>query len=268
MTVIFNGKRWAQTEEELLINQVRELKENYNLAPCLATVLVGDNPASRLYVNLKKRASERLGCRLDLLYFEKISAQELISQVKTLNQNPEIHGIMVQLPLPKDLAPFKSRILNSISFAKDVDGLRENSPYLHPTAKAVLKILEEATDLSQDNSIAVVGARGMVGAPLVKKLDSLGYRNIIKLNSDSSLSELKKADVIVSATGHPALINGTHLKKGIIAIDVGSPRGDFDFNSVKSKARFLTPVPGGVGPVTICCLLENLLSACQSQLSG
>jgi len=266
MSAIFNGKRWAATEEEILRTRVRELKDNYGITPRLVTILIGDDPASKLYVNFKKNVAEHIGCQLDLFFSERITRADLIKKIKSFNQDSSIHGIMVQLPLPPALQKSRTQIISTILPAKDVDGLRGNSSFLHPTAQAILTILEEAAHIPADSLIAIVGARGMVGRPLSQALTDRGY-SLLSFNHTSDLAELKKADVIVSATGHPKLITADLVKSGVVIVDVGAPQGDVDFAAVSQKASFITPVPGGVGPVTIACLLANLIQAADNTIS-
>jgi methylenetetrahydrofolate dehydrogenase (NADP+)/methenyltetrahydrofolate cyclohydrolase len=263
--VIFNGKTWAESEEEILKHQISELKESFGVSPKLVSILVGDDPASRLYTSLKKKAAERVGAKFEIRYFENLADQDtLISLIEKLNEDPKVHGIMIQLPLPEDLKEVTSEIISSISPEKDVDGLRSDSPFLHSTAVAILEIIENVlTNFDKTKTqIVVVGARGMVGRPLIKRLEEDGYK-VIKCHSQTKdlKKETLKADILISATGAPNLIKGSMVKRGVFVIDVGSPKADIEFASVSKKARFITPVPGGIGPMTIACLLENLYQA-------
>lgn len=259
MAIIFDGKAFASQKEKDLKMKVSSLRLQ-GIIPHLSSILIGSDPASRIYVNLKKKAAERIGAELDIYYLnENTKISEILQLINSLNNDEDIQGIMVQLPLPDSLKPAKYEIINSIFLDKDVDGLRTDSKFLHPTSKAVIEILNEAKrrlrlELKNEScKAAVVGETGMVGVPLVKELKKLGYELI---------NERNKADVLISCTGKPKLIEESMVKEGAIVIDVGSPKGDVDFNSVSKKAGFITPVPGGVGPVTISCLLENLILAC------
>jgi methylenetetrahydrofolate dehydrogenase (NADP+)/methenyltetrahydrofolate cyclohydrolase len=187
-----------------------------------------------------------------------------------LNLDNTVYGIMIQMPLPVSLDEKHDQIVNLINPEKDVDGLREDSSFLHPTSKAVIDILHEAEKNSEVSQyvkdsplrIVVVGATGMVGKPLVKELNEEGY-DVIECNTKTKDlgAETVKGDVVISATGIQSLIKGDMVKENSILIDVGSPKGDFSPVAL-DKSAFYTPVPGGVGPVTIACLLENLVSAC------
>ena len=254
MAIVFDGRVFAAQKEKGLKKKVADLRLR-GVVPHLSSILIGADPASRLYVGLKKKAAERIGAGLDIYYLkENVKVSEVLRLINSLNNDQNIQGIMVQLPLPSSLSTAKAEIINSISSEKDVDGLRADSQFLHPTSKAVVDILKEAEKelRIEPKSACVVGATGMVGAPLVKELRRLGY---------DLTHERETADVLISCTGKPSLIDGSVVKVGAIVIDVGSPKGDVEFESVSKKVGFITPVPGGVGPVTISCLLENLLEA-------
>jgi len=265
MAIIFDGRSFAKNKEVKLGGRVSALSSR-GVIPKLVSILVGDDPASKLYVGLKEKRGEEIGVQVEAINLRpEIGKEELIRKIKCLNSDVSIGGIMIQLPLPGRLQSSKTQILNSILPEKDVDGLREDSPFLHPTSKAVIEILDEAKDIvrpSFDNSsckVVVIGATGMVGRPLVKELRNQGYK-VIECNTKTSdlAKKTLQADVVVSATGIPGIITFEMVKNGAIIIDVGSPKGDAD-PSVALVASFLTPVPGGVGPVTVSCLLENLI---------
>lgn len=263
-SVIFDGKAFAAEKENSLGIRVLGLKAR-GVYPKLASILVGNSPASELYVNLKKKAAERIGAEVDIYYITAHSkVDDLVLLIDTLNTDENVHGIMIQLPLPEPMSKFKDRIIESIDPKKDVDGLKKDSPFLHPTSKAVIDILkfaEKGLDIHPE-IVCVVGATGMVGTPLVKELKIEKYKVI---ECDTKTDTLKgltlQGDVIVSTTGVPGLIKSEMVKEGAITIDVGSPHGDID-SEVSKKTSFFTPVPGGVGPVTISSLLENLINAC------
>ncbi len=270
MAIIFDGRAFALAKEEALQRRVVGLRSR-GVHPKLASILVGEDPASKLYVGLKKKAAERIGAELDVYYIpEKAKLEDILLLISTLNLDDTVNGIMIQMPLPGKLEEKRGQIVNLINPEKDVDGLRENSNYLHPTSKAVVDILHQAEKdkdvrlAYKDNplKVVVVGATGMVGTPLVKELEVKGYE-VIKCNTKTKdlKSEILKGDVVVSATGIQSLIKGDMVKENSILIDVGSPKGDFS-PVARDKSLFFTPVPGGVGPVTISCLLENLISAC------
>lgn len=239
---------------------------NENLQPFLATILVGDDNASKIYVNLKKTAIESIGAKMQIFEFSK---DTLVSQIKRqivhLNNDKSVTGIMIQLPIPGKLSEYKNEFINLIGGSKDVDGLKTNSNYTAATVKAVLAVLDIAksgnffTDKSQ---IAVVGFKGEVGKRLLKILKK--EHKTISLDIGDDLDNLKKADVVISATGKPSLIKSRHLKTNAVLIDVGAPKPEFD-KSCYRKASFYTPVPGGVGPLTVASLVDNLVEAASKQ---
>jgi methylenetetrahydrofolate dehydrogenase (NADP+)/methenyltetrahydrofolate cyclohydrolase len=266
MTVTFDGKLFALKKEEQLKKEILDLNTK-GLFLRLASIVVGDNPASKLYVGLKKKAGEKIGVQVDIYFLpENIKKEDLLILIETLNNDKEVTGIMIQLPIPGELSNHKTEFINKIIKEKDVDGLREDSPFIHPTSKAAVEILDYAKTLSDIkqliiSKICVVGSTGMVGKPLVKELNKEGYEVV---ECDSQTENIKEftlnADVVIGATGVPYIIKSNMIKEGVIVIDIGSPKGDFE-ESVSQKAGFFTPVPGGVGPVTISCLMDNLIKA-------
>lgn len=265
-TIIFDGGKFAAKKEITLSNRVLGLKTR-EVYPKLASILISKDPASQLYVSLKKKAAERIGAEVDIyLIKENSKPEDLILLIKTLNVDKSVHGIMIQMPIPGKMGNLKDTIVSSIKPEKDVDGLRVDSPFLHPTSKAVMEIIEEAKKAiplrGNPCKVVVVGATGMVGTPLVRGLKKENYK-VTECNTKTSnlKKETLQADILVSATGIPNIINRDMVKYGAVVIDVGSPKGDVD-PTARLRAGFVTPVPGGVGPVTISCLLENLVSAC------
>lgn len=258
MAVIFDGKKFAQEREEILKKRVEGLK----IKPRLASVLVGSNPASVLYINLKKRAASRVGVEFVVFKLKGgVGGGEVIKLIEKLNLDKKVNGIMVQLPLPLSLRGRTRSILNTIDPQKDVDGLTKSSSFMPAAVRAVKSILEFATkDLAYFGKKAgVVGAKGMVGEKVCLMLEEKGYK-VTRCDKETRdlYAKLNGVDLVIGVTGVPGLIKGEMIKEGCIAIDVGSPKGDFD-KSVFGRAGFVTPVPGGVGPVTILCLFENLV---------
>jgi len=269
MTIIFNGKAFAKKRETKLAKKISELKR----PPILAIILIGGDNASHIYVNLKQKAAAQIGIKTKLLKLVASAKHtEIINIITELNSDISITGILVQLPLPINLKKYQKQILQSIKPEKDSDGLRINSPFLPATVKAILSVLEHAK-VNKNHKILIVGAKGAIGSRLLKKLKQENYSvKGVDKQSENPLSFpqqrestpnlrnlLKSADVIISATGSPNLIKADMVKRGVIALDIGSPKGDID-KSVYAKASFITPVPGGIGPMTIISLLENLAS--------
>jgi len=264
MAIIFDGKSYARKVEDQLYHRIEKLGEK----PVMATVIVGEDPASRLYVKLKREAAERIGAEMDVYEFpETVSLKELLRRIDHLNADKTVSGIMVQLPLPKRLKKETDHILAHISPEKDVDGLRENSPFVPATVRAVLSILDQAktrVSISPDAYTVVVGAKGEVGSRLIGELSKLGYEVggiTHQMKEEDIIKETSSARVVVSATGDSGIIGKEYIGKGAIVIDVGSPKGDVNFNEVREIAGFITPVPGGVGPVTVVSLMGNLVDA-------
>lgn len=260
---IFDGKKFAEKKEFALEKKVHKLRSQ-KIFPKLASILIGNDSASGMYVNMKKKRGEKIGIKVDIYKFSKSSKkEEVVELIKKLNGDNKVHGIMIQFPIQGFLSRYKNEFVEMIDSEKDVDGLKSDSPYLHPTSKAVYEIIKFAEQEmgKKFNSVAIVGATGMVGHPLTKVLEDNGY-NIVKCNSKTKDLEKKTklADVVISVTGRVGLITDKHVKNGAVVIDVGSPKGDVDFEAIKEISSFITSVPGGVGPVTISCLLENILS--------
>lgn len=267
MTYIFDGKEFAAKKEVKLKNKVSELAK-LGIVPKLVSIIVGDNPASVLYVNLKKKAAERLGCKLLIVKSKADTSKvRLIEKINKYNKDNTVHGIMIQLPLPVLFSQAdRDEIINSISLKKDVDGLCLNSKFTPPTAKAVWEIYKNTNAYrkmkTQNNKIVVVGASGFIGKQLVRRINKGRKFRVLEVDSSTKNLNLKvrDSDVIISVTGVSGLIKKNMVKTGAILIDVGSPKGDVD-KKAYTRASFVSPVPGGVGPVTISCLLENLISS-------
>ena len=271
--MIIDGKQIAKKLRSSIAEQVTKLDRK----PGLAVVLVGDDPASEVYVRNKDNACKEVG-----FYSEKINKPaditqaELLSEVERLNKDDKIDGILVQLPLPSHLDA--NQVIEAINPNKDVDGfhsenvgkLMQNKAYLRPcTPKGVMTMLATiGVDLVGKNCV-VVGASNIVGRPMAMELLNARATVTICNSKTQDLSgKLKQADVIVAAVGIPKMIQGDWIKAGVIIIDVGINRlddgtlvGDVDFDAVQDKAAWITPVPGGVGPMTIATLLENTLTA-------
>jgi methylenetetrahydrofolate dehydrogenase (NADP+)/methenyltetrahydrofolate cyclohydrolase len=274
---IIDGKQIAQNLRNDIAQQVKKLDR----APGLAVILVGDDPASAVYVRNKDNACKEVG-----FYSEKINKpaditqKELLDEVERLNNDDKIDGILVQLPLPKHLDA--NLVIETISPEKDVDGfhsenigkLMQNKPYLRPcTPKGVMTMLATTGIDLVGKDCVVVGASNIVGRPMAMELLNARATVTICNSRTTNLStKLQQADVIVVAVGIPQMIQGDWVKPGAVVIDVGINRldsgklvGDVDFDSATANAAWMTPVPGGVGPMTIATLLENTLTAYQNR---
>lgn len=268
MAIIFDGKTYSLKKKELLRGGVTSLREK-GIIPHLATILIGDDNASKIYVNLKKKFLEDMKCQVDIYNLpETVKFEEVELLIRTLNQDETVHGIMIQFPLPKKIENCKLDIVNLIAKNKDIDGLQDKSDYLHPTSKAVMEVLALAIYETKIDvmTVCVVGSSGMVGKPLVKEFKRLGYI-VLEADENTDRETLQglslQSDCIVSATGVMNIITPEMIREDSIVIDVGSPYGDV-MKEVSNKVSFITPVPGGVGPVTITCLAENLILSAQS----
>ncbi len=248
-TKLFDGKALAQKIEA-------ELKSK-NKTPKLVSILVGDNPASVLFLSLKQKAAERVGAILEIKRFGLDTPQEeLIHFIKALNSDKSVNGIMIQLPLPDGFD--KEMLIGSISPEKDVDGMREGSLFVAPVVLAIWTAIKESA--AEEKSATIVGAKGFVGKKLTAFLNERNFKTVLLDIGSSDLAEkVKDAGLIISATGSQGLIKGDMIKDGAKVIDVGSPRGDVRTEEVIGRASFLSPVPGGVGPLTIAYLMANLL---------
>lgn len=259
-TIIFNGRAFADKKELELAKRAFDLRK-LGIYPKLAAIIIGDNSISEKYINIKKQAADRVGCEVDEY---KVSLGNDYKDAETLinflNSDDSIHGIMIQLPLPEDWEPHKQNLFDLISATKDVDGHKDDSKFLPATVKAVVDILGEA-EVKKSDKILVVGSEGEVGSRLIKYLKSENYNVKGCDKDDFNKNYDKDADVIISATGKANLITQDLVKKDVVIVDVGYPFGDVDFENVHKKAKFITPVPGGVGPVTVISLMENLVGA-------
>jgi len=244
--MIFNGKTFAQKIEEDLKQRVSVLPKK----PKLVAILDPAHAGSVMYTNLKEKFAQRIG--VDFLRLETLNPN-----IETLNTDESVTGIIIQLPFPDS-----QKYISLVNKNKDVDGLRLDSPYKPAAVRASLVILNEVKNpdldpsaLPQDDKIVVVGSHGVIGKKLMQQFNCLGFDK-----EDFNPSALLRASVVISATGVAGLIKPEMVKDGVIAIDLGYPMGDFD-PAVTKKASFFTPVPGGVGPVTVACLFKNLLDS-------
>ncbi len=272
MAEIINGKEIAEN----ILNNIKKEVENFDVKPTLAVIIVGNDPASKVYVKNKIKKSEFLGFNSILKELsEDIQKEELLDVIKNLNNDKNVNGILLQLPLPNGLD--EKDFLDEISPIKDVDGFttynsgklfKGEKPYsIACTPKGIIKLLETKNINLEGKVAVVVGRSNIVGKPVANLLLQKNATVIQAHSKTKNLPEiLKLADIIISATGKEEFIKGDMVKKGAIIIDVGITRnkngkltGDVDFESVYNKVSYITPVPGGVGPMTIATLMENTL---------
>lgn len=258
-----------------------EVLKSKGITPGLAVVIVGNDPASRVYVNSKKRACEEIGyLSREYALGEETSEEELLNLVKKLNGDDEIDGILVQLPLPKHIN--EETIINAINPEKDVDAFHPvnvgkimigNFDFLPCTPAGVMELINESgIDICGKNAV-VVGRSNIVGKPQAMLLLHKNATVTICHSKTKNLKEIcKTADILVAAVGRAQMITGDYIKEGAVVIDVGMNRlenkklvGDVDFESAEKKASYITPVPGGVGPMTIAMLMRNTLTAAKNR---
>ncbi|MCM3005291.1 bifunctional methylenetetrahydrofolate dehydrogenase/methenyltetrahydrofolate cyclohydrolase FolD [Priestia koreensis] len=272
---IIKGKEVAVEIRAALKEEVQQLRDQ-QIIPGLSVILVGENPASQSYVKAKARACEEIGVASEVLKREvSITQEELLADIQALNENPNVHGILVQLPLPKHID--EKAVLNAIDPKKDVDGFHPISVgnmvigdecYLPCTPHGIIELIKRSGETIEGKHAVVVGRSNIVGKPVAMLLLQENATVTIAHSRTKNLSALlKEADIIVAAVGKPRLVTAEDVKEGAIVIDVGNTSengklvGDVDFDSVKEVAGYLTPVPGGVGPMTITMLLKNTVEA-------
>ena len=273
--IVIDGKQMAKRKREELREQVNILKSEGRREPSLAVILVGDDPASKTYVNGKVKACADTGIRSSLIMLPSdVTEQELLDNIQQLNQDESIDGVLVQLPLPKHISTEK--VINTIAPEKDVDAfhpenvaqLWNGKAQLTPcTPQGIMYMLQEENIEIDGKMAVVVGRSNIVGKPIAKLLLDRNATVVIAHSHTRDLRAVTKmADILVVAVGKKHCIDSSHVKEGAVVIDVGINRGedgklygDVNFEEVKSVARYITPVPGGVGPMTIAMLMENTL---------
>jgi len=274
---IIDGKALAAKLKVNMQVEITSLAQKYGRAPGLAVVIVGDDPASHVYVKNKKIACEQVGIKSFSYELPAETTQEhILGLVAELNQNPLVDGILVQFPVPEHIS--EERILNAIAVDKDVDGfhpynigcLAARQPELRScTPYGCLKLIESTGIRLHGKEAVVVGASNNVGRPMALELLLAGATVTVAHRFTENLqSHIERADIVVAAAGKQGLIKGEWIKKGAVVIDVGIHRledgsltGDVDFEDASKRAGFITPVPGGVGPMTITMLLANTVTA-------
>lgn len=281
MAVIMDGKALSIKLKNALKGEVEELKNN-GVNPCLAVIIVGDNPASKIYVNNKKKSCEELGIKsLEYALSGETTEEELLGIIDELNKNPQVDGILCQLPLPSHIC--EKNVINAISPEKDVDAFHPENvghimigdyTFLPCTPAGVMEILKEyEIDVAGKNCV-VVGRSNIVGKPMTMLLLKENATVTVCHSRTKDLASFtKEADVLVSAVGKPNLITADMVKENAVVIDVAINRlesgklcGDVDFENVKEKASFITPVPGGVGPMTIATLMKNTVTSAKKKV--
>lgn len=284
---ILEGKVFAQAFREDAQKKAAALREQYGVQPGLAVIIVGSNPASQVYVRNKHKSCEALGIYSEVIEMsETTTKDELIAKIDALNADSKIHGILVQLPLPEQIAAHESEILERIRPEKDVDGfhpvnvgrLVTGQPGLVPcTPFGCLRMLELAGIPIDGQRAVIIGRSNIVGKPMeILMLRANGTVICCHSRTPELATLTRQADVLVVAAGQPCLIRGDMVKPGAVVIDVAMNRdpdtgkftGDVCFDEVSAKASYITPVPGGVGPMTRAMLMKNILAAAQMHIFG
>ena len=289
---IIDGKKLAETIKLEIAEDVKKILQEGKRPPHLAAVLVGDNPASQVYVRNKVRSCEQVGFKSTLIRKEAdISEKELLEIVEELNENPEIDGFIVQLPLPKHIN--EEEITLAIDPKKDVDGfhpanfgrMAQGLPaYLPATPFGIMQMLDRYDIEVEGKECVVLGRSNIVGTPisiLLSRKARPGNATVVLCHSRTKdlITHTRRADIIIAALGIPQFLKADMVKEGVVIIDVGINRiedatrkkgsrlvGDVQYNEVAAKAKYITPVPGGVGPMTVTSLLMNTLKANRKEI--
>ncbi len=274
---LIDGKALANKIHTQIASKVSKLKEEKNIIPGLAVILVGDNPASHAYVKMKAKACKEVGFYSIVHEMPStITQEEILATINMMNQNPHIDGILVQLPLPKHIDT--NQILEVINPRKDVDGFHPYNvgrlvsgldSFVACTPLGVMKMFKEYNIDLQGKDVCVVGASNIVGKPMANLLINANATvTVTHIFTKDLASHTRKADIVIVGTGVPKLIKKDMVKDGAIVIDIGINKledgsivGDVDFAEVAPLCSYITPVPGGVGPMTIAMLLSNTLDA-------
>ena len=273
---IIDGKAVSAAVKDEVKEQVAALKKDGGV-PCLAVVLVGDDPASKVYVRNKKRACEYCGIKsLEYILDKTASEQQLLDLIDVLNNEPTVHGILVQLPLPPHIN--EQKIINAISEHKDVDAFHPanvgrlmtgNPDFLPCTPAGVMEMLKKYNIETAGKDCVIIGRSNIVGKPMAMLMLMANSTVTVCHSKTKNLKEkCLSADILIAAIGKPKFVTADMVKDGAVVIDVGINRtedgklcGDVDFDEVSKKASYITPVPGGVGPMTIATLMKNTLTA-------
>jgi len=280
--VKIDGKAFSQVILEKIREEHNQLKEKYGKQAGLAVVIVGNNPASQVYVRNKMKACENVGFYSENIELdENISEKELLQEIDKLNKNDRINGILVQLPLPSHINELK--IIDSISPEKDVDGFHvanigkmvigDETGFISCTPYGIMQLLEEYKIEIAGKDAVIIGRSNIVGKPMALMLIQKGATvQVCNSRTKDLRKKLNDADIIIVAAGVPKLLKKEDVKKGAVVIDVGINRvdgkicGDVDYEEVAEKASYITPVPGGVGPMTIASLIKNTFKSYKNSL--
>lgn len=276
MAIIINGKELSKKIRMQVKEKVQELNKK-GIKPKLAVIMVGEDKASKIYLKNKSKACNEVGIEYEeFMLNENIKMDELLELIRTLNEKKDIHGILLQSPIPKHLDIYKA--FQTIDYRKDVDGFHpinigrlvlNKQTFISCTPYGIIKMLEEYKIQLQGANVVILGRSNIVGKPLAQCLLNKDATVTICHSKTKNVEEItKKADILISAIGKPKYVTENMVKQGAVVIDVGINRletgeivGDVDYEKVQEKASYITPVPGGVGPMTIAMLLNNVVIA-------
>jgi methylenetetrahydrofolate dehydrogenase (NADP+)/methenyltetrahydrofolate cyclohydrolase len=278
---LIDGKALAKKVRDALKGEAAEIRAKYGRPPGIAVVRVGEDPASKVYVTSKEKTAQELGFGSWHHHLDAATSQAaLVALLEKLNADPAVDGILVQLPLPKHIDP--NTVLDAISPAKDVDGfhavnaghLFQGRPGLVPcTPAGVMRMLEEIAFEPTGKRCVVIGRSAIVGRPMAMLLLNANATVTICHSKSDVAAEVRRADLVVAAVGVSGLVKGEWVKPGAVVIDVGINRGadgtlsgDVEFDAARERASWITPVPGGVGPMTIAMLMRNTVAAAKASL--
>jgi methylenetetrahydrofolate dehydrogenase (NADP+)/methenyltetrahydrofolate cyclohydrolase len=281
---LIDGKLISASLKEKLAEQVKTFPEKYGRVPHLVVVRVGEDPASVIYVRNKAKACEAVGIKnTTIVKDENISEEELLNLIKELNADDSVDGVLVQLPLPKHIS--EAKVIETIDRNKDVDGfhplnvagLWQKTPHMEPcTPKGIMYLLKEMGIDPKGKRAVVIGRSNIVGLPVAKMLlDANATVTQCHTRTVDMPSVTRQAEILVVAAGKAKMVTGDMVSDGVVVIDVGMDKdpetgklcGDVDFESVAPKASAITPVPGGVGPMTIACLMQNTVECFLNKMS-
>ena len=282
---ILDGKIYSKMIKDEVKKDVEELKRNTGIEPSLSVLIVGENPAAKVYVKNKHNTCEELGIKSEIVALpEDVSDKELIEKIESLNNDKSVHGILLQLPLPAHLKSHEQDILNRIDPIKDVDGFHPinvgnlvlgNLTLVPCTPAGIMKMLDIAKVEIEGKRAVIIGRSNIVGKPLFHLLMTKNATVTVCHSRTKNLPEVcREADILVAAIGKPNFVTADFVKPGAVVIDVGINRiapkklvGDVDFESVKEIAAQITPVPGGVGLLTVATLMKNVIIATKQQIN-
>lgn len=281
MSEIINGKELSKKIKKELKEKVKELKEK-GINPKLAVIMVGDDAGSQVYVRNKSKACEKVGIEFEeYLFDDKLQEKELLQLIEKLNLDDSVHGILLQSPVPKHIDINKA--FRTISPDKDVDGFNPinvgnlsigEDAFISCTPYGIVKMLEEYNIETVGKKAVILGRSNIVGKPMIQcMLNKNSTVTVCHSKTKDIEEEVKRADIVIAAIGKPKFVKAHMVKEGAVVIDVGINRledgticGDVDYDEVSKKASYITPVPGGVGPMTIAMLLSNLVKAAKRSL--